>query len=223
MSAKPRYRLIVFDWDGTLMDSIATIVACAAQAARDVGGSDPGTSVRSRQAIGLALDETARHILPGASDEVRAAWVERYRHHWFATYRDQPICFDGVGTLLEALAGEGYWLAVATGKSRKGLDRDLEVTGHGKYFLSTRTVNEGPSKPHPGMLIDILGELGVDRREALMVGDTTFDLQMACSAGVDAVAVLTGSHDRDALLACGPVACLSAATELPAWLAGRTG
>lgn len=223
MSVKPRYRLIVFDWDGTLMDSIATIVACATEAARDLGAGDEDTPVRSRQAIGLGLDDTARQILPEASDEVRAAWVEKYRHHWFATYRDRPVCFDGVGPLLEALAAEGYWLAVATGKSRRGLDRDLEVTGHGKFFLATRTVNEALSKPNPQMLLDILDELGVGRREALMVGDTTFDLEMAKSAGVDAVAVLTGSHDRDTLLACEPVACLDAATRLPDWLAGRVG
>lgn len=223
MSAKPRYRLIVFDWDGTLMDSIATIVACATEAARDVGVCDEGTPARSRQAIGLGLDDTARHILPKANGEVRAAWVERYRHHWFAGYRDRPICFDGVGELLAALADGGYWLAVATGKSRKGLDRDLEVTGHGKFFLATRTVNEALSKPHPQMLLDILDELGVDRSEALMVGDTTYDLDMAKNAGVAAVAVLTGSHDRGTLLASGPVACLDAATQLPDWLAGQRG
>jgi phosphoglycolate phosphatase len=216
-----KYRLIVFDWDGTLMDSIATIVACATEAASDVGHRDEGTSARSRQAIGLGLDDTARHILPGSSEEVRAAWVERYRHHWFATYREKPICFDGVGSLLEELEKAGYWLAVATGKSRKGLDRDLEVTGHGKFFLSTRTVNEAASKPDPQMLLDILDELGVGRSEALMVGDTTYDLEMAKNAGVAAVAVLTGSHDRETLLACRPVACLEAATELPGWLEGQ--
>jgi phosphoglycolate phosphatase len=216
-----KYRLIVFDWDGTLMDSIATIVACATTAAGDVGAGDEGTPVRSRRAIGLGLDDTARHILPGASDELRAAWVERYRHLWFASFRDRPLCFEGVGRMLETLAADGYWLAVATGKSRRGLDRDLEVTGHGKFFLATRTVNEALGKPHPQMLLDILDELGVDRSEALMVGDTTFDLEMAKNAGVAAVAVLSGSHDRETLLACGPVACLEAATELPAWLEGQ--
>ncbi len=212
------YRLIVFDWDGTLMDSISTIVACAVQAACDIGAEDEGTAERVRAAIGLALDHTAHRVLPGGTDAQRAAWIERYRHHWLDSFRDRPLLFPGVEAMLEQLAGAGYWLAVATGKSRQGLDRDLAGTGQGQRFLATRTVSEAPSKPQPQMLLGILDELGVDRRQALMVGDTTFDLDMAKNAGVDAVAVLTGSHDREILLASQPIACLPAAVELPAWL-----
>lgn len=215
------YRLIVFDWDGTLMDSISTIVACAVHAARDLGAEDEGTGVRVRAAIGLALDRTAHHVLPGGDAAQRAAWIERYRHLWLDGYRDRPLLFPGAAAMLEELSAAGYWLAVATGKGRAGLDRDLEATGQRGLFQTTRTVNEAPGKPHPQMLLDILGELGVDRRQALMVGDTTFDLDMARNAGVDAVAVLCGSHDRDGLLASQPVACLGSAAELPAWLAGR--
>lgn len=220
MSNRP-YRLIVFDWDGTLMDSIATIVACAVHAARDVGAEDEGTAARSRAAIGLGLDHTAREVLPQAGEAQREAWIERYRHHWLDTYRDRPLLFPGVTPMLEELQEAGYWLAVATGKSRRGLDRELETTGHGRFFLATRTVSEAQSKPHPQMLLDILDELGVDRRQALMLGDTTFDLDMASNAGVAAVGVLTGSHDHHRLLACGPLSCLPAAVDLPGWLAGR--
>lgn len=215
------FRLIVFDWDGTLMDSIATIVACAVQAAEDVDAADPGTAARIREAIGLGLDQTAQHVLPGSSEALRAAWVERYRHHWLNGFRDRPLLFPGVDAALERLAAEGYWLAVATGKSRSGLDRDLGGTGLAHRFLATRTVNESPSKPDPRMLLDILDELGVGRREALMVGDTTFDLDMAKNAGVDAVGVLTGSHQLERLLPSEPLVCLEAATALPNWLAAR--
>lgn len=220
-AAPSPYRLIVFDWDGTLMDSIATIVACAVRAACDIGAEDEGTAERVRAAIGLALDQTAHRVLPGGDETQRAAWIERYRHHWLDSFRDRPLLFPGVEPMLEELAGAGYWLAVATGKSRAGLDRDLEGTGQRTRFLATRTVSEAPSKPQPQMLLGILDELGVGRREALMVGDTTFDLDMARNAGVDAVAVLTGSHDRAVLLASQPVACLDSAVGLPAWLAGR--
>lgn len=217
------YRLIVFDWDGTLMDSIATIVACAVDAATDVGAADPGTAGRIREAIGLGLDHTARHVVPESKAHLREAWVERYRHHWLNGYRDRPLLFPGVDQMLAELAGAGYWLAVATGKSRSGLDRDLAGTGQAHRFLATRTVSEALSKPHPQMLEDILAELGVSRRQALMVGDTTFDLDMANNAGVASVGVLTGSHDRHQLLASAPLVCLPAATELPAWLATQSG
>ncbi len=218
MSANP-YRLIVFDWDGTLMDSIGTIVGCAVRAARDVGAEDEGTAGRIRAAIGLALDHTARHVLPEASEDLREAWIERYRHHWLDQQPRAGFAFPGVTPMLETLRGAGYWLAVATGKNRRGLDREFEATGHGHFFLATRTVSEAQSKPHPEMLEGLLAELGVDRREALMVGDTSFDLDMAKNAGVDAVGVLTGSHDRDLLLGCGPVCCLESAVA-PAGLAG---
>lgn len=213
------YRLIVFDWDGTLMDSISTIVACAVRAAEDVDAADAGTAMRIRDAIGLGLDQTASQVLPGSTEALRAAWVERYRHHWLNGFRDRPLLFPGVEAALETLANEGYWLAVATGKSRNGLDRDLDGTGLGHRFLTTRTVNESPGKPDPRMLLDILDELGVGRREALMVGDTTFDLDMAKNAGVASVGVLSGSHSRERLLPSEPLVCLETATVLPGWLA----
>lgn len=221
MSANP-YRLIVFDWDGTLMDSIGTIVGCAVRAAHDVGAADAGTAERIRAAIGLALDHTARHVLPEATEELRGAWIERYRHHWLDSSREQAVFFPGVTPMLETLQGAGYWLAVATGKNRRGLEREFEATGHGRFFLASRTVTEAPSKPHPEMLESLLAELGVDRRAALMVGDTTFDLDMAKNAGVDAVGVLSGSHERDRLLGCGPLCCLESAAHLPDWLARRS-
>ncbi len=223
MNAKLPYRLIVFDWDGTLMDSISTIVTCALAAVRDVQLEDEGSAARIREAIGLGLDQTSAHVLPHADARQRAAWIERYRFHWLDTHRHQPVLFPGAKETIGSLVASGYWLAVATGKSRAGLDRDLHGTGQAPHFLATRTVSEAPSKPDPRMLLGILDELGVDRREALMVGDTTFDLDMARNAGMAAVGVLSGSHDEDRLIASQPLTCLASATDLPAWLASRAG
>jgi phosphoglycolate phosphatase len=215
------YRLIVFDWDGTLMDSIATIVACADHARRDVGAEQEGFDRLIREGIGLGLDALVARILPAADATLRGAWVERYRFRWLESYRDRSFLLQGAQDAIEQLAVAGYWLAIATGKGRTGLDRDLDTCGLRPRFLATRTVNESPGKPDPAMLLEILDELGVDRRQALMVGDTTFDLDMAANAGVDSVAVLSGSHDCPTLLARGPKACLTGVHELPLWLAGR--
>lgn len=215
------YRLIVFDWDGTLMDSIATIAACADHARRDVGLEEPEFAVRIREAIGLGLDTMARHILPRATDAERSAWAERYRFRWIDEYRERPVLFPGSRAAVERLHAEGYWLAIATGKGRAGLERDLEASGLREFFLATRTVNESPSKPSPVMLFEILEELGVRKDDALMIGDTTFDLDMAKNAGMDAVAVLCGTHNADALNARAPLACLASAADLPDWLARR--
>lgn len=217
------YRLIVFDWDGTLMDSIATIAACADHARRDVGVDEPNFPRLIRQAIGLGLDQTALFTLPNASAAQQAAWVERYRFRWIEQYREQPLLFPGARETVAALAAAGYWLAIATGKGRTGLERDLQATGVGDYFLATRTVNEAPSKPSPVMLLEILAELGVREHEALMVGDTTFDLDMATNARMGAVGVLSGTHDRATLESRQPLALLDDASHLPAWLGGRVG
>jgi phosphoglycolate phosphatase len=210
-------RLIVFDWDGTLMDSIATIVACAQHSLRDIGRAEVDDA-RIRGVIGLRLDATADHVLPGADQQTQEAWVERYRHNWIHTYRELPILLSGARDAVEALDASGYWLAIATGKGRTGLDRDLDATGLRRFFGATRTINEARGKPDPQMLFDLMAELGTVPAETLMVGDTTFDLDMANNAGVKSIAVLTGSHDRETLESRKPVACLASAAELPLWL-----
>lgn len=221
MASTRPFQLLVFDWDGTLMDSAATIAACMVESFRDLGlDVPPGEDIRST--IGLGLDDTLERLVPGSSEDERRQLVAAYRKHWFGTYRDRPSLFARVPETLAALARRDYWLAVATGKGRMGLDRDLEVTGLGRHFLATRTADEAPSKPHPQMLLDIMDELGVGGEETLMIGDTTFDLTMARSAGVAAVAVLTGAHPRSRLMSCDPQGCLGNVAELPGWL-GQVG
>ncbi len=215
--ARQRFRLLVFDWDGTLMDSAATIAACMTASFRDLGLEAPAEDA-IRATIGLGLDDTFDRLYPGSSEADRRRLIDAYRDNWFATYRDRPCLYPGVRETLEALAEHDYFLAVATGKGRLGLDRDLEAGGLGRLFLATRTADETLSKPNPQMLLEIMDELGAAAGETLMIGDTTFDLDMARAAGTAAVGVLTGSHRRPQLMGCGALDCLPSVTELPAWL-----
>jgi phosphoglycolate phosphatase len=212
-------RLLVFDWDGTLMDSIGSIVACSRAMMDELGlGGVPDETIRGT--IGLGLRETMEVLCPGGGEEMFARILESYRKHWIATWRDQPVLFEGVRETLAALAEEGYLLAVATGKTRRGLDHAVAQTGLDGIFHATRTVDEAFSKPHPQMLLDILDELGVPPHAAVMIGDTTYDLEMARNARTVAVGVCSGSHGREELLRLQPLACLGAVAELPGWLAG---
>jgi phosphoglycolate phosphatase len=211
-------RLLVFDWDGTLMDSIGSIVACTRAMMDELGlGSVPDQTIRGT--IGLGLRETVEVLCPGGGDGLFASVIDTYRKHWLATWRDLPVLFTGVRETLAELADEGYLLAVATGKSRRGLDHALAQTGLDSAFHTTRTVDEAMSKPHPEMLLAILDELGVRPGAAVMIGDTTYDLEMANNAGTGGVGVCTGSHCREELMRLEPLACLDAIAELPGWLA----
>ncbi len=216
---EPAPRLLVFDWDGTLMDSVASIVACTRAVLREMalGEADEGTI---RGTVGLGLRETVDLLVPGCDDALYGRVLACYRRHWVDTYRDLPLLFSGVASMLETLAGEGYLLAVATGKSRRGLDHALDQTGLRPRFHATRTADEAGSKPDPRMLLDILAELGVRPAAALMVGDSTHDLLMAANAGCPAVGVLSGAHRRADLEAFAPRAVMAHVGELPAWLAG---
>lgn len=216
-------RLVVFDWDGTLMDSIGTIVGCMRAALEEIGAPPPRELDSIRHAIGLGLRETLDALYPDADDLFRSRVVEAYRHHWFGSHREQQVLFPAVPELLTELASRGLLLAVATGKSRRGLDHDLARSGLADAFQATRTVDEAPSKPAPGMLLDVLAELGVSPGEALMVGDTTYDLEMARNARVAAVGVTSGAQGPEHLTPFAPRAILPWATELPAWLDGRAG
>lgn len=212
------HRLLVFDWDGTLMDSVGTIVACTQAVIRELElGELPEETIRNT--IGLGLRETVEVLVPGCDDALFEAIIEAYRRHWYVTFRDTPVLFAGVETMLRDLAQEGYLLGIATGKSRRGLDFSLRQTGLVDLFHSTRTADEAFSKPHPRMLLDILDDLGVRPSDALMIGDTTFDLEMARNAGTGGIGVCTGSHCREELQRLAPLACLERVVELPAWLA----
>lgn len=210
--------LLVFDWDGTLMDSVGTIVACTQAVIRELElGELPEQTIRNT--IGLGLRETVEVLVPGCDDALFETIIEAYRRHWHRTFRDTPVLFAGVERMLRDLAKEGYLLAVATGKSRRGLDFSLEQTGLRGLFQSTRTADEAFSKPHPQMLLEILNDLGVRPAEALMIGDTTFDLEMARNAGTGGIGVCSGSHCREDLQSLKPLACLERVVELPGWLA----
>ena len=206
-----RFRLIVFDWDGTLMDSAAHIVDSMRRAAADLG-LPPRAEDEVRHIIGLGLREAVAALYPRADEAQRARLVERYRFHYLAADPTRP--FPGAEAVLRALAGDGFLLGVATGKGRRGLDRALAHTGFGAYFHMTRCADEARSKPHPEMLEQIMDGLGVAPRHTLVVGDTEYDLEMAANAGAAAVAVDYGAHPRERLLARRPLACLGRLQEL---------
>lgn len=212
-----RFRLVVLDWDGTVMDSIGTIVECARAAAEEVG-VEPASEATMRSAVGLGLADTVERLLPGADPATAERLIAAYRRLWRATYSRQPKLYPGAREAIDELASTGYLLAVATGKGRHGLDLDLEATGLGGVFHATRTADETFSKPHPRMLEELLDELGTRPAEALMVGDTRWDLELARNAGVAAVAVATGTWTAEQLATHEPLATLAGIHELPAWL-----
>ncbi|MCX7961200.1 MAG: HAD-IA family hydrolase [Burkholderiales bacterium] len=212
-----RYRLIVFDWDGTLVDSTAAIAECIRAAARDLGLAAPEPA-RAAHVIGLGLEESLRLALPELPPSRYDAFVAHYRRHFLACEnRIRP--FPGVPALLEELRAGGYRLAVATGKSRRGLERALAASGLAPYFAATRCADEVRPKPHPAMLLELMRALAEPPGATVMVGDTGHDLQMAAAAGVDAIAVESGAHPPETLRALSPRACLRDVGELPRWLA----
>jgi phosphoglycolate phosphatase len=211
-----RFELLVFDWDGTLLDSAGAIVGAITAACRDLGLSPPPDE-RARHVIGLGLRDALRHALPALPEERYPELAQRYRHHYLSHDHELRL-FDGVGQLIAELAADGFLLAVATGKSRNGLERALQTSGLGGYFCASRCADECFSKPHPQMLEELLDELSVDREEALMIGDTTHDMQMARNAGVSCLAVAYGAHPASALEAVLPLACLQKPEELSEWL-----
>lgn len=211
------YELVIFDWDGTLMDSTHVIATSLQNACADIGIAVPAPR-DARFVIGLGLADTFNHVAPGLDEEGRRRLSERYRHHFLAREHEMPL-YGGVREMLGELHGKGKRLAVATGKARRGLDRALDATGLRPWFEATRCADEGFAKPHPDMLLMLMDITGVEPRHALMVGDTTHDLELAANAGVDAVAVSYGAHDAS-LLATRPARARCATVpELHRWLA----
>ncbi|HEX7953813.1 MAG TPA: HAD-IA family hydrolase [Burkholderiales bacterium] len=211
-----RFELLVFDWDGTLMDSAAHI-ACSLQAAfRDLGLEVPSTNA-ARHVIGLGLDDAMMYLNPGLERAHYAQIADRYRVHFLAG--DQSVeLFPDVATGIAALNQDGYLMAVATGKSRRGLDRSLSATGLVPYFHASRCADEGHPKPHPEMLQVLMEALGATAQTTLMIGDTTHDLQMAHNAGVGALAVDYGAHPTVDLEDMNPLGLVSSFGQLMQWL-----
>jgi phosphoglycolate phosphatase len=215
ISMPKRYDLIVFDWDGTVMDSTAVIAGSIQSACRDLGVPVP-TDEAARHVIGLGLDQALRYAVPDLPEHRRGELVERYRHHFLSGENSMPL-FAGAEDTIAELHGAGYQLAVATGKSRNGLSRALQASKMQSYFHATRTADETFSKPHPAMLFEIIDELSLTPDRVLMVGDTTHDLQMARNAGVDALGVTHGAHPVEQLRALQPIALLDNFVALRAW------
>lgn len=211
-----RYDLIVFDWDGTVMDSTAVIATSIQSACRDLGLTVP-TDEAARHVIGMGLTQALQYAVPDAPEHLHESLADRYRYYFLAQDQSIPL-FAGAAETIAELKEAGYSLAVATGKSRKGLDRVMDSSGLREYFRTSRTADETFSKPHPAMLLEIMDELGMEPERVLMVGDTTHDLQMAINAGVSAVGMTHGAHPKDQLRELQPLALLDDFHKLRTWL-----
>lgn len=210
-------KLIVFDWDGTLMDSAAHIVSSLQTAITELD-LEKKTNDELKNIIGLGLREAFFALYPEADNDELTALTLRYREHFFDKQADTSKMFSGARELVQELQDKDYYLAIATGKGRNGLDKVLNETGMGEYFPITRCADESHSKPHPQMLLDIIDYYGIDANEAIMVGDTEYDLLMANNAEANAVGVTYGAHEKQRLLDCKPLTCLDNVSELHSWL-----
>jgi phosphoglycolate phosphatase len=214
--ARKQFDLIVFDWDGTLMDSTATIVKCIQASAKDLGLPIPDNKAAS-YVIGLGLQDAMEAAMPDLDPKYYPRMVERYRYHWQAKDQELPL-FDGVREMLTELSQQGYFLAVATGKSRVGLNRALDAAKLVSLFDATRCADETFSKPHPAMLQELTRELGQDLKRTVMIGDTTHDLQMAINAGAAGIGVHYGAHSADELGLLKPLYAANSVPALHSWL-----
>jgi len=210
-----KYRLIVFDWDGTIIDSAMTIAECIRESARDMGLPVP-TMDQASHVIGLGLHDSLRMAVPELQAEQYPQFVANYRRHFLAR-EDSMTLFRGMKEVLAELS-KSRTLAIATGKSRRGLDRALAATGVGPFFSASRCADETNPKPHPAMLLELMEELDTAKESVLMIGDTSHDLEMARAAEVDSVAVTYGAHPEEGLRACKPLNCFSTVSSLSAWL-----
>ncbi len=214
---RPRqFDLIAFDWDGTLFDSTRIIVRCIQQAVVDVGGAVPSDEAAA-YVIGMGLIEALAHAAPDVPPARYGELGAQYRRHYLARQDDLSL-FDGVLPMLQDLRGRQHRLAVATGKSRRGLDEVLRTVQLKGMFDGSRTADETAGKPDPRMLQELMGEFDVEPGRTLMIGDTTHDLQMALNAGCPSVAVSYGAHTSEGFAALGPLALVHSVRELHDWL-----
>ncbi len=211
-----RFPFLVFDWDGTLMDSPKTIVLSIQSACRDLGLPVPDEA-RASHVIGLGLHDALQYAVPGLPVSVYSKMVERYRYHYLKQDAGIPL-YPGTEAMLARLRGAGHTLAVATGKSTAGLERVLAETGLASYFDAYRCADKTASKPAPDMLHELMEELDFTPAATLMIGDTSHDLRMAQHAGVAAVGITHGAHPAEELRALSPLACVDSTAELDQWL-----
>lgn len=211
-------RVLLLDWDGTVRDSIGTIVGCARAALAEHGHDADEDTIRAT--VGLALDQSIPKWAPSGDAALWRRVQDSYRDLWIDSWHARAEMFPGVAEALAELHGRGHWLTVATGKSRVGLERDLSTLSDGvrSLFVATRTADETQSKPSPAMVFELLDELGARPEEALVVGDSRHDLEMAGNAGCAAVGVLGGAGDHEELTRFGARSVLGSLAELPGWL-----
>ena len=210
------FDLIVFDWDGTLFDSTALITRCIQDACADLGLPRPADRDAS-YVIGLGLQDALMHAAPTLARERYRELALRYRHH-YQSRQHELVLFDGIFDLLRTLKARRHRLAVATGKSRAGLDEALAAARMHGVFDATRTADETASKPDPRMLLELMDELGAEAGRTLMIGDTTHDLQLAANAGAASVGVSYGAHSGAALGEFAPRHVARSVDDLQRWL-----
>lgn len=213
-----RFKLLVFDWDGTVMDSAPRIVACMHAAIRDLA-LEPLADAAIRNIIGLGLREAIDSLFPGRDDAFHQRFVECYRYYFLSADQTPAALFPAADETLRTLYAEGYLMAIATGKGRHGLDKVLDESRLREFFHVTRCADETRSKPHPQMLLEIMEEMAVSPRHTLMIGDTEYDMEMANNAGAAALAATYGAHERSRLLRHNPLGCIDAIGKLTGWLA----
>lgn len=217
MKKSPHYDLIVFDWDGTIMDSASSIVSALQRASQDLELPIPSDQA-ARHIIGLGLTEAMMMLFPALSEKQYPQLVDRYRYHYLGSDHVIPL-FTGMKELIQNLRQAGYALAVATGKSRRGLNRALTVSELEGFFDHSRTADECFSKPHPAMLMELMQVMGTESRRTLMIGDTSHDINMANNAAVPSIAVTYGAHSEEELKRCTPepVAFVDSVKALRQW------
>jgi phosphoglycolate phosphatase len=211
-----KFALVIFDWDGTLADSTAVIKRALQRSAEDCGYPIP-TDEQAAFIIGMALKPAMQHAIPTLRDEDLPKIVDRYRHHFLAG-ENEIVLFDGIVDMLADLHARGHMLAVATGKSRRGLDRAFDTLGLREYFVTSRCADEGFSKPHPGMLHAIYDFTGHEPKQSVMIGDTTHDLQLAANAGCAAIGVTYGAHHPELLKTEPALALIDSVSTLHSYL-----
>ena len=216
MTSPRNFDLIVFDWDGTLFDSTALISRCIQSACADLGTLVPSDEQAS-YVIGMGLNEALQHAAPELAEERYRELAERYRHHYFAR-QHEIVFFDGTLAMLQDLKAHGHRLAVATGKSRRGLDDALHTSALRGLFDATRTADETASKPDPRMLVELMDHFQIAPERTVMIGDTTHDLQLARNAGTASIGVSYGAHDHASFAGFEARHVAHSVSDLHAWL-----
>jgi phosphoglycolate phosphatase len=210
---KQRFDLIIFDWDGTLINSIDWIAQCLQQAAIDCYCSMPETQA-AKNVIGLSINKAMHTLFPEVDEQTLNQLIASYSQHYFSKAISPHDLFPGVYDMLTQFKDQGYQLAVATGKTRAGLTEALQATGTEHLFCVTRCADETASKPDPKMLHEIISQTQTAKERVLMIGDSIYDLQMAINASISSIAVTCGANSAASLLAYQPLLCLEQPTEL---------